>query len=643
MTTTFRLESISVRTVAGDVAYAFPSSLTVLAGSVGVGKSTLFELVKHALGGGALLAEVARASVLEVSVDIKIGSERLLLTRSIDSETSAVVRVRDLKEQIDLEDHYTDKREPSLSSLLLASMGIPDDMRAASKASNSTKQGARISFADIFRYMYVSQADINKEIAGSGDTWYTPKRKAVFELLFGLTNPSILDLQSSIAKLRGEHENAQREHAVVLQFLADSGAQSRFEAEANQIDAQASIRDSTIELHGLREAIRPVIDRETRTLRDLLGEAEKSLAQAANVRTLLEQQRADFADERAHVIQDIARLERMLIAGERLAQIEFAVCPRCMQSLKAREAPPELCRLCMQDDPLVSTQPSDRSSYELTHLKEQVVELETQVSTLSLELESADEMLLHRSRLVEDLSKAIQDRTENRITPQLQAYTDATTRLASAEGRSRELEQVLKFWDRAGDLEARAADLGAELTDLRKELDLRGAALAERRREVFAELDDEFAENVWSIGVPGVRSARIDREHYLPVLNDQALKDFSPVGGVRTATQVAYWVTVLNVALRRRDTLFPGFLLIDSPRTSLNDNDELSAALYRRLVTAADAANGRVQLIIGDNELPATYRRDYAQIDFDYRHPTIATIPHPGREAVRPITGESFA
>jgi hypothetical protein len=95
------------------------------------------------------------------------------------------------------------------------------------------------------------------------------------------------------------------------------------------------------------------------------------------------------------------------------------------------------------------------------------------------------------------------------------------------------------------------------------------------------------------------------------------------------------------VALRRRDTLFPAFLLLDSPRTSLNDNDELSAALYRRLVTAPDAADGRVQLIIGDNELPATYRRDYAQIDFDYGHPTIATIPHPGRDAVQTITGES--
>ncbi|MGA1813102.1 hypothetical protein VH571_12025 [Frondihabitans sp. 4ASC-45] len=641
MTTPFRLESVLVRTVAGNVTYAFPSALTVLAGSVGVGKSTLFELIKHALGGNALLAEVVRLSVLDVSVDIRIGSDHFLLTRSVDPASSSVVRVRDLTEQLDLEDRHTDKREPNLSSLLLSSMGVPDDMRAASKATNSTKQGARISFADIFKYMYVSQGDINREIASSEDSYYTPKRKAVFELLFGLTNPSILDFQSSVARVRGEYEDAVREHAVVFQFLVDAGAQSRFEAEVSQADAQAQIRESSIELERLREAIQPAIDRETRTLRDLLGEAETSLAEAAIAKSLTEQQQTDFAAERAQVRQDITRLERMASAGERLAQIEFSVCPRCMQSLKSREAPPELCRLCLQEDPLVGAELSEQTTYEIVHLREQELELATQVLTLTEELESTAKTLADRARLVEELSRAIQDRTRNRITPQLQAYTDATARLASAEGRSRELEQVMRFWDRADDFEAKASGLGAELNRLQDELNVRAAALAERRREVFDELDEEFSQNVAAIGVPGVRSTKVDRENYLPVLNDQPLKEFSPVGGVRTATQVAYWVTLLNVALRRRDTLFPGFLLIDSPRTSLNDNDELSAALYRRLVTAADAADGRVQLVIGDNELPATYRRDYAQMNFDYGHPTIATIPHPGRDAVKTIAGES--
>jgi len=74
------------------------------------------------------------------------------------------------------------------------------------------------------------------------------------------------------------------------------------------------------------------------------------------------------------------------------------------------------------------------------------------------------------------------------------------------------------------------------------------------------------------------------------MLNGEIYTKFSPAGGVRTATQLAYWLTLMSVALRRRDTAYPAFLLIDSPRASLNNSDDLAAALYRRIVTQVDAA-----------------------------------------------------
>jgi len=42
--------------------------------------------------------------------------------------------------------------------------------------------------------------------------------------------------------------------------------------------------------------------------------------------------------------------------------------------------------------------------------------------------------------------------------------------------------------------------------------------------------------------------------------------------------------------------------IFDSPRTSLNNSDDLASALYRRVVTLVDAARDRLQVIIGDNE-----------------------------------------
>lgn len=83
-------------------------------------------------------------------------------------------------------------------------------------------------------------------------------------------------------------------------------------------------------------------------------------------------------------------------------------------------------------------------------------------------------------------------------------------------------------------------------------------------------------------------------------------------------------------------------MLLDSPRLALNTAENLTAALYRRLVTQADANPGRVQFIIADNELPPTYRGRYTEVGFGYSNPTIATIDHPGRGAVVTI-GEPTA
>jgi hypothetical protein len=135
-----------------------------------------------------------------------------------------------------------------------------------------------------------------------------------------------------------------------------------------------------------------------------------------------------------------------------------------------------------------------------------------------------------------------------------------------------------------------------------------------------------------------VQTATIHPTNYLPLLNGRPFATFSRGGGIITAAQVAYWTSLLAVALRRRDTRYPALLIIDSPRLALNAAEELSASLYRRLVTMADASPGQVQFLIADNQLPAHYRRDKAQIDFAYDTPTVSTVRHPGRANVRPIT-----
>lgn len=220
------------------------------------------------------------------------------------------------------------------------------------------------------------------------------------------------------------------------------------------------------------------------------------------------------------------------------------------------------------------------------------------------------------------------------MSPRLQAFDDANRRLASARARQEALENVLRQWDRAGDLEQRRNELAAEQLRLQELIRSANERFRPRREELLNEISAEFKSAMDAMLGPRYESLYVDKDNYLPYLNGRHYRKAELAGGILTVTQIAYWLSLLTVAMRRRDTNYPAFLMLDSPRTSLNEETIIAAALYRRLSTQADANPGRLQFLVADNELPAELRRDFGEIDFDFAHPTIRTVPHPGPNEV---------
>ncbi|MEU3835788.1 AAA family ATPase [Streptomyces microflavus] len=636
MTTTLRLDSLRLYTSEGEVNYDFESALTVLAGPTGVGKTTLLELIKYGFGAGdARLASVASDSVNDVVLEITIGAERYRVARSLDGEKSKNVRITDLRTQQRLPDHSTGDGEGSLNRFLLGKFGLPDDIRAAATRGKSIKAGSRVTFGDIFKYIYVPQYTINRDIVDARESYYSPKRRAVFELLFGLTDPEILALQSKATVLNGEIDAADLHLRTVLDFLRDSNTSSREDVEHALAESLIDQASATEELAILREELDPVIDRQTQTLRDLLTEAERSLAEAHATAHEYVKQRDEITAERSRVEGDLARLHRMRDAGARLADIEFLVCPRCMQSLANRPLESDLCRVCLQPDPVSGAQ--DIGSYETQQLTLQLADMTEQSDQISTQLEKARKAIHDRASLVENLTSNLDKRTAERITPRLQAFSDASERLATARTKIEQLERVLRQWDRVADIEGEVATLQATQARLRADAESRKSALEKRKVEVLASLNEEFQKTVALLKIKTVTTASFDGESYLPIINGKIFtKSLMPGGGQMTATQIAYWVTLMEVALKLSSP-FPSLLILDGPRLALNTATETCEAIYKRLVRLADESDGRAQLIVSDNELPADYQESFTQIVFTYTHPTVYTIPHPGEGEVETI------
>jgi hypothetical protein len=87
--------------------------------------------------------------------------------------------------------------------------------------------------------------------------------------------------------------------------------------------------------------------------------------------------------------------------------------------------------------------------------------------------------------------------------------------MATSRARQRELEQVLRQWDRADDIGATAERYRADRERIRSQLAAAEEDVQERRTALFTSLDDEFQQTVFEIGIPGVTAAAIDPKTYL--------------------------------------------------------------------------------------------------------------------------------
>jgi hypothetical protein len=633
--TRFRIEAIRIETTREPVEYEFTADLTVLAGKTGVGKSTLFELIKHSLGGDAMLSSVVRDSVRDVHLTIRIENRRLQFARAISEARSKTVRVTDLSQGSRLPDHFIN-REPKISDLLLTELGIPVDVPAAAK--NSTKPGARITFNDVFRFMYIAQDVINQAIAGSGDSYYEPKRKATFELMFGVTNAELLKARSRVNTLKSEIAQAQQRATIAREALEQSGVASRFDAQI-KLDEQVaheSEADQVVTL--LKNELDLLMDSRAQMLRALLVEAERDVTEVSAAEAAAQESLLGLDQERQRLAQSRARLARIAVADETIGLFEFTTCPRCTQSLAERPVPNGACPVCLQQDPKEprNRQPVDA---EIHRLEDQLESLDDQVTALREGAVALSHALNKKKGLAAGLSQELDERTRKQITPRLENYADAVGQARAARARQEHFESVLRQWDHQEDLVLKAEALEREqetlatrLTDLEDDRDHKRQLLVDDLSEVFAVVVDHFR-------IPGVKTAGVDSNTYLPVLNGMKYTEYSKAGGgIVTLTQIAYWLAVNTVATERsrgwRDVHYPTLLLIDTPRLALNDQPDSADRIYTRFQTQAATFGGGAQIILADNALPPNLDTRFKEIEFTYERPTISSVPHPGEGRV---------
>ncbi len=508
-----------------------------------------------------------------------------------------------------------------------------------------------LGFNHLFTYMYVEQLEIDRSVAHHRERDSEPLRKGMFRFLFGLTNSTQADLEARRLEARVERKRVADEASLLRSVLLQAGYQSAFATEAAADDLRKTIALLESQAEALSSEGRPRSGKLS-MLQQALSLTESEWQEADELCVSLDRAIAAREAQIGSLELELGRLQRVADASQFFALLEFQSCPRCAQELLEQQDT-GTCRLCRQPEPVPLVATSGEPDL-LTDLQPSPhPSLTPDIERMLAEMRGVQQRDQADRTALGDRRDALRDRTaeysgrikvllEDFIGDRLESYSDVRAQLAAGRERLIHLESDLLNWDRVADSEQRAQSLIVEIRRLDQSIAFGADSLAGDRANVMTSLSERFAEILAEAQIRGVTSAEISSENYLPYVNGIRFDAFTVGGGTRTAIVVAYWLSLISVALSVRDTLLPAFLIIDNPRKAIGPSEAMAENLYRTLDNIAHTTQFRgrdMQVIVADNYVPEDVAANWQLLVFDFEHPTVASVAHPGEDQVTTVEG----
>ncbi len=631
----FVVRSLTIEDGEHSTTYPFTTGVNVLIGATGTGKTSLLQTIKWALGGSAVRSAAVRDGVSSAAVRVDLNGHPFVFRRNrtdrlieiIDGQTAALV-ARAATAGVTL------REQASASDLLLERLGIPKIELPRARA-RSTRATTTISFWDVFDYMYVRQTEMDTSIVHHNDSVRNPKRRATFELLYGLIDEEVARLERQRGDLRSGIAEARHTTNAITAFLADSDEPPELALVLRAERLETDLRLAEERLESIRSGGRdgtPQADEQRAQLRDReQALADARAAQSANVAEI-----AKFDSVLSQLEVELDRLERSGVAVNLLSPFEFRDCPRCLQSIIDREVADGSCALCGQIEPTRDNR--ELIAAEHSRLEAQLAETVALRESAEQSLAAADDVVLELERTVSSLHDRLDAETAGFVSRSFSDIEEATRAVAELTAQREWIRRSLRLHARLREQAATSTRLSAELRECETSLGRARAALEEARARV-QELSRLFDDLLRQFNYPwydATTGAWIDPETYLPVTGSETFDEAS--SGMKTLLNVAYHVAGLRYGLQQEDSLLPLMLILDSPRKNLGllEDREIGERVYRRLRALHEASGAAFQMIVAENDPPPLVDA-FTTTRFTYDSPFVPWVRHPGPDEVQPI------
>ena len=561
--TKINIKELRVIGTAKDYFVRFDKKLSIIAGEISTGKSSILDLIDYCLGAKdhpkyQEIQRKGRTALLE----IKINGEIFVIERQLFStQNKAQIHFCDIS-TLEL-DHkyvevssYQERNKESISSFILSKIDLWNiPLREAPTRDSSDVD--IMSLRDILWLCYLQKNRVaGNNLLFENNYMKAIKLRQVFDVLFGLYSERLAILSSEIDRLQEEIQNKKNQVRILLDS-ADSEGIPDIEELNNQ----------------KKKMIRGIDNKKTR-LEKIDSEISAKSGLAAGLRQevlrleskLQETRVAKRNDEktlqrliplRGQYSEDISKLNFLKDAKRIINPLRISTCPFCLSPLHKDDGRGR-CPLCDKEIPKEENVDIDVSR-EIRTIERKLRELNSYAEELE---EKIKEEKKQEKKISNELSLASQ-RLDDTLKRFVSPYLSEREEIVSTISRNQnEIKHIDGFITRRTNIEK----INEEKSKLEMKLDKLKSELEEERekspdrKELINSLSDTFFKHLSTVNFPKLSDAYID-ERLVPFVRKVKYDKLSSEGAVNLAS--ICWITSIYSEAIQRLKPYPGFLMLD--------------------------------------------------------------------------------
>lgn len=595
------LQVSRISLVGGGRSISFNDGLSVVRGEIATGKTTLLRLIRGLLGAKPSKLPPETKAITALAGTIATSQGTFDVVRPFVSTPTAPVDISGNGETLRLPAAKpTKSSSATYNDWLLAQLGIPN-ISVPSRRSTGDGTFVAVTINDWLNYCFLPGSEIDVAVFGHKEPFRDIKRRYVFELNYGLYDVAVAELQARLRALdlRANQISAQTEAARV--FL--SGTPFSNQADLQQQLERALRRRARLEAAGQELVTRseslPGVER----LRNELSRVDAVTTRGHSRVLRIQGQLTDLDDLAKDLRSQVNRANRAIVAGERLLDIEFVICPRCGNDVtnNSRDSP-DHCRLCLQEVQVADNR--DSMIRDLDRLHAQLDEL-TEVSAARREelqrvQDELSDLEVTRARIARELDY----KSSSFVSSNSEQIADVAAARATVQGDIQRFEEYLELYAKDEVLAEEMLLIQSERDEIQSELDSRSESGA---LSLVADVEHRLSDYLRRLRIPSLGSTktRLNPITYMPEVGGRSFDALSSQG-LATLINVAHALAHHTVSIDQELPL-PGFLVMDGLSSNIGREDfdaERVADMYRLISNVCREYAGHLQVIVFDNDPP---------------------------------------